>query len=103
MAEDERVGAAQHDALRGHEVLETLAALPVSTWRYHWEPESVRHLGPMSQDFLAAFGLGDDDRRINLVDANGVLTVALQALYRRLLALESEVTELRAMKTHERG
>jgi trimeric autotransporter adhesin len=33
--------------------------------------------GPMSQDFMAAFGLGDDDSRINLIDANGVNMVAI--------------------------
>jgi len=49
----------------------------------------------MSQDFRAAFGLGSDERRIDLVDANGVLTVALQALYRRIAALEAEVAALR--------
>jgi hypothetical protein len=28
------------------------------------EPPAVRHLGPMAQDFRAAFGLGDDDRTL---------------------------------------
>ena len=55
----------------------------------------MRHLGPMAQDFMAAFRLGDDDRKINLLDANGVLTVAIQALYRRLVQLEAEVAALK--------
>jgi hypothetical protein len=97
MTDDERVADAEARPINGHEVLERLAALPVSTWRYHWESADVRHLGPMSQDFRAAFGLGDDERRIDMVDANGVLTVAVQALYRRLASLEDEVAELRAM------
>jgi hypothetical protein len=50
----------------------------------------------MAQDFAAAFGLGDDDRSINMVDANGVLTVAVQALYRRVEALEAQLAELAA-------
>ena len=49
----------------------------------------------MSQDFRAAFGLGHDERRIDMVDANGVLTVAVQALLRRIAALEAEVAALR--------
>jgi hypothetical protein len=50
----------------------------------------------MAQDFAATFGLGDDDTVINMVDANGVVMVALQALYRRVVALEAEVAALRA-------
>lgn len=84
------------EAVDGHEVLEKLAALPISTWNYKTDPPSVRHLGPMAQDFMAAFGLGDDDKRINMVDANGVVMVAVQALYRRVQALEAEVAALRS-------
>ncbi len=79
----------------GNELLEKLAALPVSTWRYVWEDPSIRHLGPMAQDFATAFGLGNDDRTISVVDAIGVATVAIQALYRRLRALEVEDAALR--------
>jgi hypothetical protein len=81
----------EHDPVNGYEVLETLASLPISKWSYLWDGPAVRHLGPMSQDFMAAFHLGDDERRINLLDANGVNMVAIQALYRRLVALEAEV------------
>jgi len=80
----------------GQELLEKLAALPISTWNYKKDPPSVRHLGPMAQDFAAAFGLGDSDTTINMVDANGVVMVAIQALYRRVKALEAEVAALRA-------
>jgi hypothetical protein len=80
----------------GYEILEKLAALPISTWNYTAEGVAVRHLGPMAQDFAAAFGLGDSDKVINMVDANGVMMVALQALYRRVQALEAEVEALRA-------
>ncbi|MCZ9345807.1 hypothetical protein NGM37_49555, partial [Streptomyces sp. TRM76130] len=51
-------------AARGRE----LPALPVSTWRCLWQPETVRHLGPMAQDWYAAFGLGGSDKRIDVVD-----------------------------------
>ena len=101
MVDDERVAEAEARPISGHELLERLAALPVATWRYHWEPPHVRHLGPMSQDFRAAFGLGDDERRIDMVDVNGVLTVAVQALVRRMAALETEVTALRSAPSPE--
>ena len=84
----------EHDPVNGYQILETLASLPISKWSYMWDGPAVRHLGPMSQDFMAAFHLGDDERRINLLDANGVNMVAIQALYRRVVALEAEVASL---------
>jgi hypothetical protein len=71
----------------GDATLERLAHLPVSSWSYRNEP-GVRHMGPMAQDFRAAFGLGNDDRVIQTVDANGVTVAALQALYQRVQRLE---------------
>jgi hypothetical protein len=94
--EPDRVEAPTAEPVNGFDILEKLAALPVSTWNYKFDPPSVRHLGPMAQDFAAAFGLGSDDRSIAFVDANGVLIVAVQALYRRVRQLEAEVAELRA-------
>ncbi len=75
-------------------VLEELAQLPISSWRYKWDAPEVRHLGPMSQDFAAAFGLGEDERVIFPLDANGVTMASIQAVYRRVQALERRVVEL---------
>jgi hypothetical protein len=87
------VGEADRRTVSGPDVLAKLAALPISTWSYEWEPD-VPHLGPMAQDFAAAFGLGGDDTKIHLLDANGVTMVSIQALYRRVLELEARVSEL---------
>lgn len=81
-------------------VLERINELPVSVWTYGFDHRSVRHMGPMAQDFAATFGLGSSDRRIAIVDANGVCMAGIQALYRRVLALEAEVAELRARPKH---
>jgi hypothetical protein len=78
------------------EVLARLEALPLSVWTYGWDHDSVRHMGPMSQDFAKAFGLGSNDRAIDLVDANGVLMAACQALSRRVADLEAQLAGLRA-------
>jgi hypothetical protein len=84
-------------------VLETLARVPVSTWSYKTDDPAVRHLGPMAQDFYAAFGLGDTDRAYNSIDAHGVALAAIKALYERVEAqaariehLERENRDLRA-------
>jgi hypothetical protein len=84
-------------SVNGFQTLERVAGLPVSTWRYSWEPPEVRHLGPMAQDWAAAFGLGMNDTTIAGVDANGVALVSIQALYQLVGGLRQEVTDLRKL------
>ena len=78
--------------------LERLGELPVSLWTYGYDHDSVRHLGPMAQDFAKAFGLGDSDKRIDILDANGVLMVACQELHRRVQDLETRLAELESQR-----
>jgi beta-xylosidase len=63
----------------------------------------VRHLGPVAQDFHAAFGLGSDDRHIATVDADGVALAAIQGLNRKVeaenTALKQEIAELKRLVT----
>lgn len=74
-------------------ILERLATLPISTWSYRAEP-SAKHIGPMAQDFMATFNVGASDRAIAKVDADGVAFAAIQALYGRLQALETQNARL---------
>jgi hypothetical protein len=71
-------------------ILERVSNLPISEWSYREEGAGVRHIGPMAQDFRAAFGLGADERHIHPVDASGVALASIQALAHRLAALEQE-------------
>jgi hypothetical protein len=73
------------------EVLEKLATLPISTWAYKAEKEPARHMGPMAQDFAAAFGLGADERRLAPGDVGGVALAAIQALYLKLQQRDAEL------------
>jgi hypothetical protein len=75
-------------------ILDRLSRLPISTWRYRWDPDDVRHLGPMAQDFAAAFGLGEDERVIDSTDGQGVALAAIKAVYERVMALEARVDAL---------
>ncbi len=68
--------------LDGERVLAKVAVLPLSEWSYRSEDPHVRHLGPMAQDFFAAFGVGEDDRHITAIDADGVALAAIQGLCR---------------------
>ena len=65
-------------------VLEKVAALPLSTWNYKSQAANIQHLGPMAQDFKAAFGLGESDTGITTVDADGVAFAAIQGLNQKL-------------------
>ena len=86
------------DAVDGAQVLTKLARLPISEWTYKGDDDGVRHLGPMAQDFYAAFGLGATDTGISSIDTAGVALAAIQALNQKLVAqnqsLEQRVTEL---------
>jgi hypothetical protein len=79
------------------EMLEKVAALPIAEWSFKQDAET-RHVGPMAQDFHAAFGLGTDDKHIATVDADGVALAAIQGLNQKLeqqnAALEKRVAEL---------
>ncbi len=76
-------------------VLAKVATLPVSTWRYKTE-SGVRHVGPMAQDFYAAFGVGEDDRHITSIDEDGVAIAAIKALRENVVSLQARNATLQA-------
>jgi hypothetical protein len=79
-------------------VLEKVVSLPISRWHYTNNP-ATPHVGPMAQDFYAAFGVGLDDKHIATVDADGVALAAIQGLNEKVEArsqkLATENAELR--------
>jgi hypothetical protein len=58
--------------------------MPVTTWRYKEGEAGVRHIGPMAEDFHAAFGVGYGPHTIADLDARGVAFAAIQGLNRKL-------------------
>ena len=86
-------------------ILEKVLELPVSCWNYKDDPSSP-HLGPVAQDFHAAFGLGSDDKSIAVVDADGVALAAIKGLHKKLEqqethlrdALEEQQKQIKALK-----
>lgn len=78
------------------EVLEKLRKLPITSWSYKAETDNIRHIGPMAQDFYAAFGLGNDNRGIGTVDADGVALAGIKALEERTRNLAAELESLKA-------
>jgi type II secretory pathway component PulM len=48
----------------------------------------------MAQDFYATFGLGESDRTISTVDADGIALISIQALYQLSLEKDKQIEQL---------
>ncbi|HWY78098.1 MAG TPA: tail fiber domain-containing protein [Verrucomicrobiae bacterium] len=93
----------------GRDILNRLAAIPILRWNYKTQDPSVQHLGPMAQDFNAAFDLGEGDKSgqkkyIHSLDIDGVALAAIQGLNTELKerdakiqSLERDVADLKSM------
>ena len=84
-------------AIDGESILAKIDSMNVTTWSYNTEADSIRHMGPTAQDFRKAFGLGDTEKAIATVDADGVSLAAIKALIRRTTELRTENEALRGM------
>lgn len=78
------------------ELLQKLLKMPINTWNHKAQDAEVRHLGPTAQDFYGAFGLGEDDRHIGTIDADGVALAAIQGLYEVVQEKDAKIAELEA-------
>jgi hypothetical protein len=76
-------------------ILEKVIALQIPMWRYKIEDHGTAHLGPIAEDFHAAFGLGDGET-ISTVDSSGVALAAVKGLHEGLQEKEEEVRALKA-------
>jgi len=65
--------------VRSREVLDKVAALTITRWNFK-DDAGTPHIGPMAQDFYAAFGVGTDDKHIATVDTDGVAPAAIQGV-----------------------
>ncbi len=78
------------------EVLAKVDALPVTSWSYKKDNGEIRHLGPMAEDFSAAFGLGSDDKYISDSDTAGVALAAIKGLNKVVEQKDQEIQDLKA-------
>jgi hypothetical protein len=88
-------------SLDPRQVLDKFSRLPLTEWSYKAQDPSIRHIGPMAQDFYAAFGLGEDRLRIGTMDADGVMMAAIQGLNtkvntrdQKIIAQEKQIAQL---------
>ncbi len=80
--------------IEAKKVLQKLNSIPIETWNYKTQAKTIRHIGPMAQDFKKAFGVGEDEHYINTVDANGVALSAIQGLYQLLQEKDQVIKNL---------
>lgn len=77
-------------------ILNAVAALSISRWRYNAHPSDVHHIGPMAEDFHEAFGLnGSVSDRIANVDLTGVALASIQELNKKLQDKDDEIATLK--------
>ena len=81
-------------AVDARQIAEAVAAMPITSWNVKAQDPSIRHLGPMAQDFREAFGLGESDRHISSIDADGVALAAIQGLYEMVQERDARIEEL---------
>ena len=79
--------------INNEDLLQKVASLLITNWNYKSQPASQRHIGPMAQDFYAAFKLDGEgaDTTINTMDISGVNMAAIQALEKRTAKLNEEL------------
>jgi len=89
--------------LDGEALLNKVASMPVESWQYKGTDE--RHIGPVAEDFVAAFDVGTtidggkrDDEHLSYGDVAGVALASVQALLEKIERLETRIAELESDK-----
>jgi len=86
---------ANFSAVNTREILRGVLSLPISTWNYKTQDATIRHIGPMAQDFFATFKVGEGDKTITTVDPDGVALAAIQGLNEELKDRDARIEGLR--------
>jgi hypothetical protein len=76
-------------------ILDKVKNLEIAEWSYIDTPD-VRHMGPMAQDFRAAFGLGFSDTGLATRDLSAVAVASVKALNEKLDEKEGQIDALSA-------
>lgn len=72
------------------DALDKVANMPIRAWEYI-NQRGAKHIGPTSQDFHQAFGLGSDDKSISTLDSDGVLFACVKGLLDKIKRLEEKL------------
>lgn len=78
-----------------NQILKKVEGLNISQWIYKRDHSGAAHLGPMAEEFHAAFGLGADDKHLAPTDLAGVAVASVQALNQRVQEQDAEIRRLK--------
>ena len=78
------------------DILRKVTELSITRWNYKGQEPAIKHIGPMAQDFHAAFGLGDDEKSISTIDPDGVALASIQALHELMKEKDAKIADLEA-------
>lgn len=81
------------EAVDGEDVLSRIRTIPITTWSMIGGDRGVRHLGPVAEDFYAAFPLGLGETTIGMGDIDGVNLAAAKALEARTVRLQEQLDD----------
>lgn len=85
------------ETIDGELILSKISRIPITRWNYKKTDPNDKYIGPMAQDFYAAFHLGGTDSLgINSISIDGVNMAAVQALEKRTGEMKNEIENLRA-------
>lgn len=84
------------ESLNGEEILSKISKLPITRWNYKLTDPNDKYIGPMAQDFYAAFHLnGTDSLGINTISMDGINMAGIQALEKRTSSFQAQLTQLK--------
>lgn len=78
------------------DILAKVIDLPINKWSYIHDDGKIQHIGPMAEDFHAAFGLGSSPKKISNIDTGGVALAAIKGLTEVVNEKDANIAELRA-------
>ena len=80
----------------GRDILAKLEVVPIQYWTLKDVEDPPQQMGPMAQDFHAAFGLGNSDTTINTIDLDGVALAGIKGLHGIAKEQEARIAALEA-------
>lgn len=78
------------EALKIEECFQKIQELTLYQWKY--KNQSQTHIGPMAQDFYGLFQVGESNKYINSLDADGTILFGIKDLNKRVLGLKTNIS-----------
>ncbi len=62
------------------QILDRVKSLPITQWTYKTDPMTIKHIGPVAEDFFTIFGLGNDNQHVAALDTAGIALASVKGL-----------------------